>query len=300
MKRRFYSLLSSVFLFPLIFADGCATGPSLFSRALADNDWPKKRVMVMPVTNLTGLTSDELVDAKGEEVSTILRKSGFFVVYQHNKTEQSYSFQVGKPVDPELLRASQERGMNALVFETVNPIEVNPVKKGIWPFRTRAQRFTVSVNINIVDVNTGTVILGEDFAKDVTFSGEEIRTDTEETPYAEKKARALKQCLPEILKKAARSATNSLNQQVWTGRIVSLDEQGIIINAGRDVGLRPGVVLEVFCTGECITSCTGQTYELPGVKVGEIKIVRLETHHSLAEPVKGTDYRPGQIVKVRD
>ena len=105
MKRRFYSLLSSVFLFPLIFADGCATGPSLFSRALADNDWPKKRVMVMPVTNLTGLTSDELVDAKGEEVSTILRKSGFFVVYQHNKTEQSYSFQVGKPVDPELLRA---------------------------------------------------------------------------------------------------------------------------------------------------------------------------------------------------
>jgi hypothetical protein len=300
MKRRFYILLGTVFLFPLVFAAGCATGPSPFSRALSNNDWPKKRIMVMPVINLTGLTLDELVDAKTEEAGTILQKSGLFIVYQHNKTEQPYSFQVGKPVDPELLRVSQERGMNALVFETVNPIEVNLVRKGIWPFRSRAQRFTVSVSINIVDVNTGTVILGEDIAKDVTFSGEEIRTETEETPYAQKKARALKQCLPEILKKAARSAARSLNQQVWTGRILSLDQQGIVVNAGRDVGLRPGVVLEVFCTGECITSCTGQTYELPGVKVGEIKIVALKTRHSFAEAVKGTDYQPGQIVRVKD
>jgi curli biogenesis system outer membrane secretion channel CsgG len=300
MKRRCYILLSTVFLFALVFAAGCATGPSLFSRALPNNDWPKKRIMVMPAINLTGLPSDELVDTKTEEAGTILQKSGLFIVYQHNKTEQPYSFQVGKPVDPELLRVSQERGMNALVFETVNPIEVNLVRKGIWPFRARAQRFTVSVNIDIVDVNTGTVILGEDIAKDITFSGEEIRTETEETPYAEKKARALKECLPEILKKAARSATHSLNQQVWTGRIVSLDKQGIVVDAGRDVGLRPGVVLEVFCAGEYITSCTGQTYELPGVKVGEIKIVALKTHHSFAEAVKGTDYQPGQIVRVKD
>jgi len=300
MKRRFYILLSTIFLLLLVFLVGCATGPSMFSRALSDNNWPKKRVMVMPVINLTGLTSDELVDVVSEEVSTILRESGLFVVYQYNKTQQSYSFQVGKPVDPELVRVSQERGINALIFETVNPIEVDLVRKGIWPFRRRAQRFTVSVNIDIVDVNTRTVILGEDLAKDITFSGEEIRTEKEETPYAEKKRKALKECLPEILKKAARSATRSLNQQAWTGRIVSLDQQGIMVNAGRDVGLRPGVVLEVFCTGESITSCTGQTYELPGVKVGEIKIVASKTHHSFAEPVRGTDHQPGQIVRVKD
>jgi len=300
MKRRFYILLSTIFLLLLVFLVGCATGPSMFSRALSDNNWPKKRVMVMPVINLTGLTSDELVDVVSEEVSTILRESGLFVVYQYNKTEQSYSFQVGKPVDPELVRVSQERGINALIFETVNPIEVDLVRKGIWPFRRRAQRFTVSVNIDIVDVNTRTVILGEDLAKDITFSGEEIRTEKEETPYAEKKRKALKECLPEILKKAARSATRSLNQQAWTGRIVSLDQQGIMVNAGRDVGLRPGVVLEVFCTGESITSCTGQTYELPGVKVGEIKIVVLKTRHSFAEPIKGNSFKPGQIIRVKD
>lgn len=300
MKIRFHILLSTIFLLLLVFLVGCATGPSMFSGALSHNDWPKKRVMVMPVINLTGLASDELVDAVSEEVSTILRESGLFIVYQYNKTTQPYSFQVAKPIDPELLRVSQERGINALIFETVNPIEVDLVRKGIWPFRRKAQRFTVSVNIDIVDVNTRTVILGEDIGKEVTFSGDEIRTEAEKTPYAEKKRKALKECLPEILKKAARSATRSLNQQAWTGRIVSLDQQGIMVNAGRDVGLRPGVVLEVFCTGECITSCTGQTYELPGVKVGEIKIVALKTHHSFAKPVKGTDHQPGQIVRVKD
>ena len=300
MKRRLYMLPIPVFLLPLMFLAGCATGPSLFSRALSDNDWPKKRVMVMPVIDLTGLTSGELVDAVSDEVSTILRESGFFVVYQHDKTTQPYSLQVGKPVDLELLRVFRERGINALVFETVNPIEVDLVRKGIWPFRGRAQRFTVSVNIDIVDVNTGTIILGEEISKDLIFSGEEIRTETEKTPYAEKKIRALKECLPEILKKAAKATIHSLNRQAWTGRIVSLDQQGIIINAGHDVGLRPDVVLEVFCTGECITSCTGQTYELPGIKVGEIRIVSLKTRHSHAEPVEGDGFKVGQIVRVKD
>jgi len=300
LEKRFYIVLSTIFVLLLVFLVGCATGPSMFSRALSYNEWPKKRVMVMPVINLTGLASDERVDAVSVEVSTILQESGLFIVYQHNNTTKPYSFQVGKPVDPELVRVSQDRGINALIFETVNPIEVDLVRKGIWPFRKRAQRFTVSVNIDIVDVNTRTVILGEDIAKEVTFLGDEIRTEAEKTPYAEKKRKALKECLPEILKKAAKDTTHSLCRQAWRGRIVSLDQQGIMINAGRDVGLRPGVVLEVFRTGECITSCTGQTYELPGVKLGEIKIVSLKTRLSLTKPINGNGFKVGQIVMVKD
>jgi len=51
---------------------------------------------------------------------------------------------------------------------------------------------------------------------------------------------------------------------------------------------------------KCITASTGQTYALPGQKVGEIKIVTLKTRHSLAEPVKGDGFKVGQIVRVKD
>ena len=101
-------------------------------------------------------------------------------------------------------------------------------------------------------------------------------------------------------KEAANAASLSLNQKVWTGRIVSLNTKEIIINAGSDVGLRPGVVLEVFRKGEYITSFNKQTYQLPGPKAGEIKIVSIQQHHSFAEPMKEGNFKPGQIIKIKD
>ena len=116
----------------------------------------------------------------------------------------------------------------------------------------------------------------------------------------ETKKMTLKECLPDILKEAANAASLSLNQKVWTGRIVSIDTKEIIINTGSDVELRPGVVLEVFCEGKYITSFKEQTYQLPGQKVGEIKIVSLKARHSLTEPIDGDGFKAGQIVKVKD
>jgi hypothetical protein len=105
---------------------------------------------------------------------------------------------------------------------------------------------------------------------------------------------------PFSLRMAANTASLSLNQKVWTGRIVSIDTKEIIINAGSDVGLRQGVVLDVFRKGECITSFQKQIYQLPGPKAGEIKIISMKTRHSLAEPIDGDGFKVGQIVKVKD
>jgi len=59
-------------------------------------------------------------------------------------------------------------------------------------------------------------------------------------------------------------------------------------------------VLDVFSKGEYITSFNEQTYQLPGPKVGEIKIVRVKQHHSFAEPIKEGSFIPGQIIRIKD
>ena len=118
-------------------------------------------------------------------------------------------------------------------------------------------------------------------------------------PLRKKKMTALERCLPEIVEKATNTAIRSLNRHVWTGSIVSLDEGKIMVNAGRDAGLRPGIVFEVFCVDECVTACTGQAYALPDQKVGEIRIVSLKTRRALTEPVAGAGFQVGQIVRVK-
>jgi hypothetical protein len=181
----------------------------------------------------------------------------------------------------------------------MNPIETNSVKSGIWPMRRKARRFTVSMHIDIVDVNRGIVVLSKEIAGNTTVSDEEAQKEREKSSDVETKQRVLKECLSDILKEAAMAATLSLNREVWTGTVVSKHKERIIINAGRDVGLSPGVVFEVFDKGECITSFTGQTYQLLGPKVGEIKIVGIKPRHSAAEPISGGDFKPGQLVRVK-
>jgi len=296
-----YILFTLIVLFPILLLAGCGASASLESRELPDNDWPKKRVMVMPATNLSGMPLDELMDIVSEELTKILRKTGFFNVYPVGKKDPFTFrfFKPGEPIDPELMRKSKEMGMNAIILETINHVEANTVKSGVWPFRRKTHRFTVSMNIDILDVNRGTILLSKEIADNIILSDEEAKEEKQKSPNVETKKRALKECLTDILRKAAMVVSLSLNREVWAGRIVSTDEKRIIINAGHDAGLRPGIVFEVFGEGKYLTSFKGQTYQLPGPKVGEIQIVRIEPHHSSAEPINGTNFKPGQIIRVK-
>ncbi len=300
MMKRLNILLATIVLFIILLPAGCRTGTSLVSRAVPANNWPRKKVMLMPAADLTGIPLDESADNISEGLGRILGKTGFFKLFHQNKTEGFSPFEPGEPIDPELVKEAKEMGMNAIIFETLNPIEINQVKTGIWPFRRKARRSTVSMNVDILDVNRGTIILSKEVADTTTFSDEEASGEEEKSINTETKKIALEECLPDLLKKAAKAATLSLNGQVWTGSIVSADNKGIIINAGRDVGLRPGIVFEVFGEGEPITSFKGQTYRLPGPKVGEIRIVGIKSRHSSAEPINGTAFKSGQIIMVKD
>jgi hypothetical protein len=300
MKKELRFLIRAIALLSIPFIAGCGTGRSLVSQAINNTDWPKKRVMVMPTVNLSGVSSGGLVDTVSEELSKNLRKTGFFIILRQDDIRHSYAFKLGKPLEQELMNSAVESGINAVVFTTLTPVEIASARKGVWPLRKHAENLTVSVNMDIVDINFGTVIISKDFAEDIKFSGETIIATGKQDPFAERKVKALEKCLPEIVERATKTAIRSLNRQIWTGRIVSLDEGKIVVNAGRDAGLRPGVVFEVFCADECVTACTGQTYTLPGQKVGEIRIVSLKTRRALTEPVGGDGFKVGQIVTVKD
>jgi hypothetical protein len=300
MKKKSYFPLTLFALLSLSLFAGCGMRALLTSQLRSDNDWPKKRVMVMPATDLTGIAFHESINSISEELTKTLKKTGCFNLYPPPKTKKFRSFTPGESIDPELLKNAKEKGMNAIVFETIYPIEVNPGKSGIWPFRKKVWRCAVSMNIDIVDVTSETILLSKEVADTIALSSQKTIEETGRNSTAETKKMALKECLPDILKEVANAAILSLNQKVWTGRIVSLNTKEIIINAGSDVGLRPGVMLEVFSKDECITSFHKQTYQLQGPKVGEIKVVSVQYNLSFAEPLNEGNFKPGQTVRIKD
>ena len=300
MNKKSYFILALFILLSLLLSAGCGMRIPFISPLLTDNDWPKKRIMIMPASNLTGIPFSEPMNTIIDEFTKILQKTGSFDLSSLENTHQFQSLTPGSSIDFELLTEAKKRGINAIIFGTLNPVEVNPGKAGIWPFRKKAWKCALSMNVDIVDVITGTILLSKEVADKITLSGEETTEEEQKEGTIETKQRALRKGLPRILKKAATAASHALNKELWAGRIVSIEEKKIIINAGSDAELKSGVVLEVFCEGQHITSFNDQTYQLPGQKVGEVKIVSLETRHSLTEPINGNGFKVGQIVRVKD
>ena len=294
--KRFCILLTAI----ILLSTGCGIKTLVTSKFVSNNNWPRKRVMVMPASDLTGVAFRESRDTIHEKLISILQKTECFKLCPPNEIKTYYSFTPGELINPELLREAKERGINAIIFETLNPVEIKSGKSGIWPLRKKAWICTVSMNVDIVDITSETLFASKEIADTITLLIEETEIEIQNGGPKQVEKKALMECLPKILREAAQVACFSINQRVWTGKIVSINAKEIIINAGNDVGLRPGIVLEVLSRGKSITSFHKKSYHLPGPRVGEIKIVSVKQNHSFAEPLEAGDLKPGQIIRIKD
>ena len=291
--------VSSLFSVLFLFISGCATVSSLIPSISSNNEWPRKRAMVMPVNNLTNLSIDESTDISSN-LTRALKNTGLFNVYQQKEPKKYNFLNPEKTSNLEFFKPFSDMGMNVIIFTTLHPIEQTNVKSGIWPFRKKSQKFTVIVNIDIFDVYKETVLLSKEIIRDITLPLEDLIGRGENILDAENKKSALRECLPAILKKSVKAICHSLNNNIWEGKIASVDKKTITINAGRDAGLKTGAVLVVFEKGELITAFKGKVYQLTGKEVGEIKIFQLKQRHSLAEPLTGTNFKADQIIRVKE
>ena len=91
-----------------------------------------------------------------------------------------------------------------------------------------------------------------------------------------------------------------MTNQPWAGRIVSSDTERIIINAGQEVGITIGTVLDVFGKGDSIRSVSGKAYHLLGSKTGEIKVIEVKENHSFTAPLTGDGFQAGQIIRLKN
>lgn len=296
-KKYLVGLLSLVLLIFLIGNFGCGTMKSFVHKVGPGGFGLKKRVMFLPIIDLTnvekGLTSYMTADLVER-----LKKSPQLLLYEPSKVPGALRKTppgFGIAAQPELLEKAEDLDMNAIISGVLNPIEITTKKTGIWPFRKSCWSFKVSMVVNVIDVISKTILLSHLESRDVSFSLGEAQSQGEK----ELVDRALRESLPRILKRQASSLIESLEEEPWTGKILGIDNGTIKINAGKDIGLKPGHRFEVFARGESIPSVEGRVFFLLGKKIGEIKISKVMEKHSLAVPVKEGQFLAGQIISSR-
>jgi len=320
MKRdTFTKLYLFILMFLLIAGGGCSTTKAIYEtvsgkakvfkkvyrKVMPAKAGLKKRVLVLPFLDQAGMG-----EAKVAQITTmlvdLLKADGHLLLHKATEpmpsTVKIRSPKFGIVIDPDLAKRAEEMGMNALITVVVSPFEAHSKKTGIWPFRRTKREFEVSMVMNALDITNGTLFLTNLESRKVKSQEQEVDDFLviEEEGEAEIDEGALDKALSKILELQASAIIDALQDQPWSGRILSADGKTIIISAGEDVGLSAERVFEVFGRGDSIRSASGRSLYLLGPKLGEIKTVKVMESYSSAVPLTGEQFRPGQVIKLKD
>ncbi|MEW6096642.1 MAG: CsgG/HfaB family protein [bacterium] len=276
---------------------------------------PKKRVAVLDFEVKAAGAEAKIGSSMAEMLITALQNTDKYIVLER----ESQAFQdmlkeqdLGKAgrIRPETAAKFGEiLGAQVLIkgvvtefcqFETVKGIGL--FVKGVTLGGGGIITAHVAVDIRMFDASTGeiieshrteqkartVVVAGGVKVGDVTIGG----VDFYKTPLGEAARKAIEDMVDFIVRQ--------LKTKPWEGRIVIVKNDEVIINAGSDVGIKIGDVMEVWTTGEeLIDPATGLSLGVEeGQKIGTIEITDVKEKYSVAMITTGTGFKRNDIVRM--
>jgi curli biogenesis system outer membrane secretion channel CsgG len=104
----------------------------------------------------------------------------------------------------------------------------------------------------------------------------------------------------EAVKKAGMYITEKMEDQIWSSKIIKAEAGRVYISGGADMNINNGLSLTVYAIGEeLIDVDTGINLGQTITKAGTVRVVQVEKKFSIAEIVEGSEFKRGDLVKIK-
>jgi curli biogenesis system outer membrane secretion channel CsgG len=214
---------------------------------------PKRRVGVVEFSNKTAYGQGRLGSSASDILITELVKSGKFIVVERGRMEKlmaEQKFQAQGMVDSQTaVKLGKIMGLEAIVLGTVSQFGVKTEGHDYLIKQGKRQIAEVTVEIRVVDVETGQIILA-DSGKGITkrkwgsFLGMGTKGGYDETLEGDALRASIVQFVDNIM--------NQLNKKPWSCMIADAYENEIYLNAGQASGIKIGTKMKCYHQGAAI------------------------------------------------
>ncbi len=304
--------MRKTFTLPLlvIFVLGCATAQKRAPQYYG----PKKRIAVMDFENKVPDSHRNIGTGLTEMLITALYETGRFIILERKAVqdvirEQDLGYS-GRVEQETAARVGQLLGAQLLVRGAVTEFEENAgggALGGIIPGEmfggglgvTKAH---VAVDVRMYDANTGVIVAAKRAQAKARSVGILLagvgRTGnilggglSTRTPLG----KATRECIEKIVQ----AIVNKMENIPWQGRVVTIKQGKVYINAGADSGIKAGEILIVYRPGEELTDPeTGMSLGSEERMIGKIKVIRPEKKFSVCDFIEGVGFQRGDVVKM--
>jgi curli biogenesis system outer membrane secretion channel CsgG len=136
--------------------------------------------------------------------------------------------------------------------------------------RSKTQTVQAGVSIRLVDVSTGQIIYSEEAKGEAETTAKSVMGLGEHADYD---ATLSDKAISAAISKLVENIINKCMDKPWKSYFLTYDNESIIISGGKSQGIKIGDVFAVVEKGKSVKNPqTGMMMELPGKKVGKIKV----------------------------
>jgi curli biogenesis system outer membrane secretion channel CsgG len=212
---------------------------------------PKKRVGIVAFENKSPYGQNRLGSSASDILTTELFKTKAFIIIERGKLDEILKEQrlgaTGVVNPATAAQAGKVLGLNAIVTGSISEfgIKTEAVDYGIY--KKKVQMADCSVDIRVVDATTGQLLYADSgkghFEKEIKqFLGMGQKASYDETMGTETLRTAIVKFMDNLIQQ--------LQTLEWTGRIASITDGKVYINAGKSIGLKVGDTLKVIELGK--------------------------------------------------
>lgn len=264
---------------------------------------PKRRIGVVSFDNKAPYAQGRIGETATDILITELAKSGKFIVVERDKMDKLLDEQklgqTGAINPATAAKVGKILGLNAIVTGSVSQFGVKKEGKDFIISESKQQIVECTVDIRVVDAETGQVLLA-DSGKGVVrkasgkFLGMGNQSKYDETLEGEALRAAIVKFVDNII--------SQVNKKPWSCRVAQVANGKVYLNAGLEAGIEVGQKLKAFSQGaEIIDPTTGLVLGQEEEEIGTLKVASfLGDNGSIANVISGSLPKPKDLVRLAE
>ena len=269
----------------------------------APDDDLKKTVFRVGLNNQVSAAQQDMgavIDSRYLEALPQSCPNLFLSGSENSEASQAMNLLFQKSVGPAeslaLIKIGKQLGISAVVSSRFYAIAVRQQDSGFLWFRKKLPFAWVSATTEVYDTETGAKYLDETFTRELKLNDETAESiqkgNVSSVPAVEK-------AVFEIIQEMADTVCDVLIRKPWKGYVVKVSGETLTLSSGSRSGLSAGRVLKVYEPGQRIQGSEGQTFLLPGKKIGEIRITTVSSDSAEAVAISGGGFQVDNVVKTK-
>jgi len=194
-----------------------------------------------------------------------------------------------------LANMAKQLGLNAIVTGSLHDISEGAEEKGILWFKDIHNFISTKLIVEVFDSQSAAKLLDNVYVHE---------SEVGETEYEMIKARKadglpeLEVALENIAITMGEEICEEVAMQPWRAYIVAVNENVATISSGSQVGVKTGDRFDIYSAGAILKGAAGQRFQLPGHKIGELKITDVKPGKAQALLTDG-EMKQGDYIKFK-